>query len=187
MARPSKLTEKEWAEIERRHLAGESIRSLAREFRVAASSISERISERTTVQKSVAKQLAAAEMAFSALPVSERISVRSLADELKAISSHLASAAKYGSMTAHKLNAIAHAQSEQIDEMAALADNTEALRSVIAMTEGANKAAIIGLNLLAANKDAVKNANTMIDITPNAVPNDPVEASRAYQRLINGI
>ena len=101
-------------------------------------------------------------------------------------------------MTAHKLNAVAHAQSEQINEIAPLNSvkdekglvitegNADALRSVIAMTEGANKAAAIGLNLLSANKEAVTRANNIIDVTPDVLPDDPIEASRAYQRLING-
>ena len=198
MGRPSKLSEKQWAESERRHLAGEKIRPLAREFGVGESAVRARISAQCAEIKAVANQIVATEQRFSSLPISAQIRARSLADELKAISLHLASAAKYGAMTAHKLNAVAHAQSEQINEIAPLNSvkdekglvitegNADALRSVIAMTEGANKAAAIGLNLLSANKEAVTRANNIIDVTPDVLPDDPIEASRAYQRLING-
>lgn len=163
MARPSKLTEKQWAEVERRHLAGESIRALAKEFGIAPSNVSARVSKRASVQKAVANQLATAELAFSALPVSEQIAVRNLADELKDISGHLASSAKYGAMTSHRLNAIAHKQTDLIDETGSLEENTEALKSVMAFTKVANEAASTGLNLLRANKETVDGLNRDAD------------------------
>ena len=156
MGRPSKLSAKQWAEIERRNINGESIRSLAKEFKIGASRISERISERIPKHKELAKTLACAEVAFDALSVSEQVSVRTLTDTLKSISFHLGGAAKHGAITAHRLSVIANAQVDRIDETASLADNTEALKSVMAMTRGANDAATIGLNLLAANKDMAK-------------------------------
>jgi Helix-turn-helix domain of resolvase len=186
MGRPSKLSDIQWAEIGRRLAKGEKPADLAREYRISKALISNRFSKRIETLKTIAKQVAEAETAFSALPISEQVSVRSLADDLKSISSHLASAAKFGSMTAHKLNAIANVQAEQIDETASLDDNAQAVRSVVVMTEAANKAAVIGLNLLAANKDRLKSADDPIDITPTAIPDNSVDASRAYMRLING-
>src|ERR1035437_3695803 len=62
-------------------------------------------------------------------------------------------------MTSHRLSMIANAQVEAIDETASLEENTEALKSVMAMTKGANDAAVIGLNLLNANKETVKSLN----------------------------
>lgn len=59
-------------------------------------------------------------------------------------------------MTSHRLSAIAHLQTDRIDEAGTLEENTEALKSVMALTRGANDAAAIGLNLLNANKDAAK-------------------------------
>jgi hypothetical protein len=156
MARPSKLTDKQWAEIERRNVSGESIRSLAKEFKVSPSIISERISERVPKQKELAKSIACVEVAFDSLTVSEQVSVRSLADTLKAISYHLGGAAKHGAMTAHRLSVIANAQVDRIDESAPLEENADTLKHIIAMTKGANDAASIGLNLLAANKDMAR-------------------------------
>jgi hypothetical protein len=159
MARPSKLTDKQWEEIERRHIKGESIRSLAREFKVSESTIRDRISAQCAEIKAVANQIITAEERFSALPVSAQVSARSLVDDLKAISGHLASAAKFGSMTAHRLSVIAHAQTDLIDEAASFGENAAALQSVMAMTKGANEAATIGINLLRANKETVDGLN----------------------------
>ena len=54
MGRPSKLTDKQWAEIEKRLLAGESQGKLAKEFKVARSAISDRFSDRLKSVKTVA-------------------------------------------------------------------------------------------------------------------------------------
>jgi hypothetical protein len=160
MGRPSKLTDKQWAEIERRSIAGESIRSLAAEFKVSEGTIRGRgISAHVSEIKDVAKQIARVQDRLAVMPISAQISAHSLAEELRSISTHLASAAKFGSMTAHRLSVIAHSQTDMIDEAAPFEDNTEALKSVLAMTKGANDAAVIGLNLLNANKETVKSMN----------------------------
>lgn len=157
MGRPSKLTDKQWDDVARRHLAGETIRGLAKELKIGASNVSAHVSKRVQTQKDVANQIIAADSALKALPISEQIAVCALVDDLKAISSHLASAGKYGSMTAHRLSAIAHKHTDLIDETAGLtAENTEALKSVMALTKAANDSSQIGLNLLAANKDMLK-------------------------------
>ena len=153
MGRPSKLSEKQWSEIERKHLAGETLTALAKKYKVGISTISERVSERIPKFKQVAAALAYGEVEYDKMTVSEKETVRSLTDTLKQISHHLGGAAKYGSMTAHRLSQIAHIQTDRIDETATLDENQDALKSVMAMTRGANDAASIGLNLLAANKE----------------------------------
>jgi hypothetical protein len=96
MARPSKLTDAQWEKIGKRLLAGESASSLAREFGVSKASVSARFSERVKNVKDAANQIVAAEAALSKLNVSEQLAARSLADDLKAISEHLAGAARFG-------------------------------------------------------------------------------------------
>lgn len=158
MGRPSKLSEKQWEDIGKRLLKGESVRKLAREYKVSPSTVQERFSERNKEIKRVADQLSKAEIALSVLPISEQISVRTLADELKAVSSHLASAARYGSMTAHRLSGIAHAETDKIDMTSPLGD-IEALKGISALTKMANEAAGIGLNLIRANQETVDRLN----------------------------
>ena len=160
MGRPSKLTDKQWAEIGRRLLAGEKAASLAREFKVSRATLSERFSERIGKVKSVANQLVSAEVSLRSLPVSEQLQALTLADELRAISMHLAGAAKYGSATAHRLAGIAHGKVAEIDDAVPLDEKSvDALRGISVLTKLANDAAAVGLNLLAANKDQARRAD----------------------------
>ncbi|UOD28774.1 helix-turn-helix domain-containing protein [Massilia violaceinigra] len=158
MARPSKLTDAQWEKIGKRLLAGESASSLAREFGVSKANVSARFSERVRNVKSVANQIVATEAAMSLLNVSEQLAARSLADDLKAISQHLAGAARFGAMTAHRLSGIAQGRVEEIDDASPLnEEGRAALSDIAALTKTANGAAEIALNLLRANKEAVDN------------------------------
>lgn len=178
MGRPSKLTDKQWAEIQRRLLAGEKAADLAREFKISKVRISERFSERNGTVKAVANQLVAAEVALRQLPVPEQIAALTLADELKAISTHLASAAKYGAATAHRLSGIAHAKVQEIDDAAPLDDDSRnSLRDVAVLTKLANDSATIPLNLLSANKELAREINQQAKPIPQRVQVDVVDAS----------
>jgi hypothetical protein len=160
MARPSKLTDAQWEKIGKRLLAGESASSLAREYGVSKAAISGRFSERIRNVKDVANQIVATESALSKLNVSEQLAARSLADDLKAISEHLAGAARYGAATAHRLSGIAHGKVAQIDDAAPLdADSLESLKGIAVLTRMANAASEIPLNLLKANKEMVDDIN----------------------------
>ena len=108
--------------------------------------------------KSVAGQLVRAEEALRELPVSAQLSALTLADELRAISLHLAGAAKYGAATAHRLAGVAHGKVQEMDDAAPLGESMDTLRNVAVLTKMANDASTIGLNLLAANKDMLKPA-----------------------------
>lgn len=182
--RPKALTPEQIREAEQLSLAGEGMAKIAARFKIGVASIHRNIGKSVEEVKGAAQQLVLAEQRIAGLPVGLQISARMMADELKAISTHLASAAKFGSMTANRLNGIAHEQTDQLDPAEPLEVNAPVLRSVMAFTEGANKAAMIGLNLLGANKDAVREANNVIDLIPEQLPNDAQEASRAYQRML---
>lgn len=168
MGRPSKLTDAQWEQIGKRLLAGESSASLAREFGVSKAAISGRFSERTTKIKSVANQIVETERALSFLNVSEQLAARSLADDLKAISDHLAGAARYGAATAHRLSGIAHNKVAEIDDSMPLDENgVETLKSVAVLTRMANSSSEIAINLLRANKETVDDLNRQ-DLHPEA-------------------
>lgn len=160
MARPSKLTDAQWEKIGKRLLAGESASALAREFGVSKSTISERFSERNQNVKDAANQIVAAESALSKLNVSEQMAARSLADDLKAISEHLAGAARFGAATAHRLSGIAHNKVSEIDDAAPLNDESlGTLKGIAVLTKMANESSEIGVNLLRANKEHVDAVN----------------------------
>jgi isocitrate lyase len=158
--RPSKLSNAQWEEIGRRLLAGGITRTaLAKEYGVSAGRITQRFSKDVAKVKYAAKQIVKAEEAIAILNITERVAAFSLVDDLKAVSKHLASAAKYGAMTAHRLSEMAHTHTEVIDPAANLAVNLGPLQNVVALTRGANEASNIGVNLLRANKEAVDELN----------------------------
>ena len=155
MARASKLSEKQWAEIEQRLLNGESGCSLAKEFGISYNAIKKRLGSQVNQTKAVANQIIEAENALKALPVGSQINVVNLASKLRSVSEHLAGAAEKGAMTAHRLAEIANTEAMKVDDVNPM-ESVEQLRNVGALTDMANKASTIGLNLLAANKEMVK-------------------------------
>jgi hypothetical protein len=145
-------------------MAGETARSLGREFGLSETAIRKRFGANQSVSlqssqvRTVAEKLAEANIALEALPVSQRPIAVNLAEQLKSISSSLASAAELGAKTAHRLQALANNEVGKVDDADPLA-SVEALRGVSALTKLANDSASIALNLLSANKDAVKRLN----------------------------
>ena len=162
MGRKSKLTEAQLAEAQKRHIAGESMRAIARDMGIGESTLRERISAQSAQIKLVANQIVATERAMQQLPIGAQITAHNLAAKLRAISDDIASAAMYGAKTAHRLNALANSEVAKIDDATPLT-NVDALRGVAALTKLANDSASIALNLLSANKDAVKDANAPKD------------------------
>lgn len=166
MGRPSKLTPAQWEEIGRRLLGGETARNLGAQFGVSDTAIRKKFGANQTISlqsskvRSAAEKLAEANTALELLPAAQRQVAISLADELRQISTHLAGAAKFGSATAHRLAGVAHAKVQEMDDAAPLsAESMEALKGVAALTKLANEAGSLGINLLAANRDAVKALN----------------------------
>jgi hypothetical protein len=169
MGRKSSLTEKQWAEIGKRLLSGvESARALAREFGTSEASVRRKFPAQRKDVKTVANQILAAEVALKALPISSQIDALGLVDELKAISTHLAGAAKFGSATAHRLAGIANAQVDKIDDADPM-ESQEVLQGIGALTKLANDASSIGLNLLNANKETVKEMSQTAKPVPQRV------------------
>jgi hypothetical protein len=180
MARPSKLSPDQWKEVGARLLAGESGASLAREFGVPRSSISERFSERNRTVRDAAEKLVAAETAVLTLPPQEQQAARTLAESLMSISFHAAGAAENGMAIAHRLSGIGRLLVEQVDDANPL-ESMAQLKAVHAMGKIANDAAQIGLNLLAANKGIIP---TDPPKTVGALPVDVLEAAEVYRRLM---
>jgi hypothetical protein len=154
MARPSKLNPQQRLEIAKRLSQGEKAPALAAEYKVSRALISSLFQKRAETVKAVANQIVAAESALRNLTVSDQLLAVSLADKLRAISSHAASAAENGMMVAHRLTGISRQLVERIDD-ADPAASMDDLKAVAAMGRIANDAAHIGLNLLAANKGKV--------------------------------
>ena len=164
MGRPSKLSDRQWAEVEKRLLAGDKPADLAREFKVDRAQLTRRFSQPLRNVKTVAQQVFEADVALKSLPVAQQALVLSLADELKAISSHLASASKYGAMTSHRLLGIAHQQSQLIDDAEPMGEQSmEAIKGIRALAVTANESSLIARDLLKANKETIDGMNKADD------------------------
>lgn len=185
MGRPSKLTEKQWGEITARLVAGEKAADLAREYGVSKTSVSMRVSKRAETIHSVANQVVTAERSLASLPVSEQLIAVNLASKLRAISDNLASAAQYGAQTAHRLSALANSEVAKVDDAAPLApESVNAMKGVAVLTKLANDSASIALNLLAANKETIKELNSQEpqhSLGGNVTPEQLKEAVQSVQ------
>ena len=160
MARPSKLTDRQWEEIKSRMLKGEKAADLSREYGVSKTSISERLSKRVETMKAVSIQLVSAEQNLKALPISEQVTVLNFVDDLKAISLNLASAGKFGAINANRLSELANSQLGTVNEETLMTgEGMVALKLVGALQDLANEASKVPLGLLNANKDQVVKLN----------------------------
>lgn len=170
MGRPSKLTEAQWAEVHQRIIKGEKPADLAREFGISKTRISERFSGRFETVKAVANQLLTAEQAFQSLPIAEQIETVSVLNDMREITRHIGGAARLSAATSHRLAAIANTQVEKVDDSAPMTpEGFENLKTVAALTEMANKAAHIPLNLIAANKEMIKDLSQQAKPIPQRV------------------
>lgn len=160
MGRPSKLSPDQWADIEKRLLAGEGASELAREFKVHPAQITRRLSQVTQNVRNVAQMIAESQTALAELPVAQQYNALSLADKLRSISNSLASGAELSAKNYHRVTALANAELQRVDDAEPMSETSlAALKNVAALTKLGNDAAQTPINLLAANKDAVKRIN----------------------------
>jgi hypothetical protein len=175
VGRPSKLTQGQWGEVERRLLSGETARALGREFGVSDTAIikkfgaNKKVSLQSLQVRNVAEKLATANSALAALPPAQRPIAISLSEKLMNISNSLASAAEMGAATAHRLNALANSEVAKIDDVEPL-KSVESLKGVAILTRLANDSAGIALNLMSANKDAISRLNEAAPTEPRFDP-----------------
>lgn len=158
MGRKSKLSPEQWAAIQKRVLAGESLRSLAKEFGVSESTAREKISAQTAQIKTVANQIVATERAIQSLPISAQITAHNLASKLRSISDDLLEGVAHQASTFRKLSAIVTTEMMKVDETDPMS-TADKLKTVALVTEMANNSAKTPINVLVANKDEVSKAN----------------------------
>jgi len=149
--RPSKLNENQWNEIRKKLLAGERSRDLAKEYGISNSAIRQKFNIQVAEIKTVANQIVTAEQKLHALPISAQIATLTLVDELRSISMHLSSAARFNAATANRLSSIAHAQVEKVDDVDPM-ESQETLQAIAALTKMSNDASKLGMELIVASK-----------------------------------
>lgn len=156
MARPSKLSEKQWIEVTDRVANGESMRALSREFKVSEAAIRQQVSTHAKLIKDVANQMVAADVAFKSLPVTSQVIAHNLADQLRMMSSHIASAANNGAAIANRLSGMAAKHTDLIDDADLNSEvSVNAIKTVNAIMRTANESGSLAIDLLKANKDDI--------------------------------
>lgn len=193
MGRPSKLTDEQWARLEKRLLAGETATSLGREFGLRESAIRKRFGSHkkdSAKVREVAQTIAVAQTALESLPPSQRVAAVSLADKLRSISDSYASAAELGARTAHRLHALANAEVNKVDDADPLSDESiTAMKGVSLLTKLGNDALVPASNLLSANKERMlPPAPTGDGETPAGVLVVPgvLQDANAWTQLVQG-
>ena len=152
MSKPSRLSDTQWAEIEKKNLEGVPVRQLAREYNIAEGQIRRRITAQVKNIKSVANSIVYAQTELEKLPLTAQITAQTLAFKLKAMSDNLASAASHGAATAHRLSALANIEASKIDD-ANILNSGEAMTGIAKLTALANESSKIAISLLNANKE----------------------------------
>lgn len=155
MGRLSKLSQPQQEEIKGRLARGEGVRALAKEYRVSPATISS-FSKRGSEIKAVANQIVTTEENIRSLSVYEQRSAIGLANELMAISINLTKAGAIGAENSKKLQEMAQSEIEKVDLDGDRETSIEMLKGVNVLTRMANESANIGLGLLNANKDRLK-------------------------------
>lgn len=158
MARPSKLTEKQWDEVIRRHLAGESISKLAAEFSIARSAMSEKISDRSNRIKTVANQMVTAERAMKELPVTDRVHVETVRSRLSILEDVYLQTADIAARNSRYMHNLAGEQKQYVDDAQPLASKSSrgAVDAFIKLTNAGNAAMVIPSTLLKASQERLK-------------------------------
>jgi hypothetical protein len=143
----AKLSQRQWDKIQARLLAGEKITAIARDYGISHQAIRKKFGSLVTDIKSVANQIVETETALRKLPEVAQVTARNLADDLMAISMHVASGAKYG---------VANQHAQLLDDVN---PDPKAVLNIARLTKTGNEAVAPALNLLNANKDRIKEAD----------------------------
>lgn len=167
----AKITKDQWLLIERRHLVdGESINSLAKEYGVNESSVRRKLYPKNAESKKVANSLL--ELAnekfniekqgrknaekIAELPIQKQLIVDDIYKQLSNISRLTASVAESEANNAQKLSAV---KSVQILNLDPEQPDPSIVAMVKVLGETVNDSLKPALNLLAANKDRIKQAD----------------------------
>ena len=161
MGTQKRLTQAEWATLEKRLMAGESARSLAREYGNTEAAIRHRFGQVKKIKiNDAAVKLVEARQAIESLPPTLRPQVNALADTLQQISEMAARSAELAARTAYRMSHIANVQASKLDEEN---PDVETARMVAGFTDTANKAFHQPMELMKAHKSIMDDAQAEDD------------------------
>lgn len=171
MGRKSALTDDQWVEIERRHLVdGQSINSLAKEFKVDESTVRKKINPNKPGRENAGKTLQALALRkidvdkqardlseeISELPMARQAIVEDLARKFTNVMRNVFTAAERGSETASMLATMATAKMRRLDLSGpTTGEDLEEIKFIAGLTETANKAGHMAMALMGAQKEEV--------------------------------
>lgn len=153
MARPSKLTDKQRDEIQRRHATGETTRALAKVYKVSQATIATIVSGQTETVQRLAASIVSDERTLASLPVSAQATVLTLADRLRGISEGLGAAAHHNANVAARFAKMADRKAEEFEQLTLLKPERANLRDICELVDTATRAGSLGSNLLNANRN----------------------------------
>jgi len=153
----AKLTEKQWKEIETRLSRGEKAIDLAKKFGVTRGAISQKFSKQIKHVKTLANQIVETEIAIQTAPITIQIGAFSLANELLAISKHMATGATLSAMNYSRLSSIANKKISTLNDDALDEEELAIARTLTVMS---NEAAKTPMDLIKANASLNKDQNT---------------------------
>lgn len=129
-----------------------SYAEVAKRFKVSKATLVARFSDRVQELRSAATALATAELTVENMPVSDRVSVRTLADQIKGIGVSLAGAAAVNAETSRLLAEAANVAAKKVVMQGGVI-NVEEAKATMALVATSNEAGKLGMGLLTANKD----------------------------------
>lgn len=166
MARPSKLSEKQWDKLRKKHLEGATLASLSKEFKVSVSAIHAKVSENSKTIKTLASKAVALDNEIKSLPISQQISVNSLIQQMQAMQMNMLNAGAAAAATSYRLHSIANIAAQKIDDSSPESpESISALKLVDGYTRVANESAKTPLGLIAANRESMKEQESANTIT----------------------
>lgn len=145
MGRPNKFSDEKRAEILARKDAGESVRKLAKIYKIAPSTIIS-FSKHSEQVKLVANQIVATTEAIEALTVSEQIHAQSYARKLLAISSNLTDVGIAGTRTAKRISEAAAKRAHAATDDDLL--NDDVLRTQMVAASVVNASSKAGMDIM---------------------------------------
>lgn len=151
--KPALTPDQEQRAIER-HIAGESLRSLAAEYGVAESSLRARISSRAQEIKNAAGLIAQTERTLTKMSISAQITARTVASKLMRAMDTMATGNELAAGSYLKLMMAANAASQRIDDANPMGspESIGAIAAVSALTKVANVAGEMPMRMMAAMK-----------------------------------
>lgn len=181
--RPSKLDARSRSEIGRRLALGEKASALAKEFRVGKTTMTRLFSGRVQKLQELGQSLAQTELEIDRLPISEQVTVRSLADQLKDLGASLLDTAVTNGRTARIMATKAEKAASVLTETSTLDD----LRVPAAYIEVSNKATSLGMSLLSNHKEAAVPGKTLEELIVGANDSLAETIRKARLRVITGV